>query len=143
MPLPYPITALSSQMNELIQLSQNDPEILAVLAHEQGHLVHRHSLQQALNSLGMSLLIISITGDTSDLLVTLPGLLVSARYSQDFEMEADNFAIQALKKLGLSPLHLADFFEKMETGHDHPGWSMISSHPDTQKRIDNAKDQAQ
>ena len=36
--------------DELVELAQNDQEIFGVLAHEQGHLAERHSLQQALSS---------------------------------------------------------------------------------------------
>ena len=35
--------------DELVELAQNDQEIFGVLAHEQGHLAERHSLQLALS----------------------------------------------------------------------------------------------
>lgn len=127
--------------DELIKLSNNDHEILAVLAHEQGHLVHRHSLEQAISSLGMGVLVVVITGDTSDILLALPTLLATTHYSQKAELEADKYAIDTLKRLNVSPTHLANFFEKMQKEHDdgHGHWSMLSTHPETDKRIEQVK----
>ena len=67
--------------DELVELAKNDDEIIGVLAHEQGHLVQRHSLQQALSSLGFSVILLAITGDSSDLVTTLPAALIGAKYS--------------------------------------------------------------
>ena len=124
--------------DELINLTDDDNQILAVLAHEQGHLVHRHSLEQAISRLGLSVLIVVITGDTSDMLLTLPALLATSDYSQRAEMEADKFAIDELKRLNIPPVHLANFFKKMQEVHgdDHGHWSILSTHPETDKRIE-------
>lgn len=122
--------------DELIKLSGDDNEILAVLAHEQGHLVHRHSLEQAISGLGVSVLVVVVTGDASDLLLTLPTMLANAQYSQKAELEADKFAIDELKRLGISPKYLASFFEKIQKEHGDAGnWVMLSTHPNTQERI--------
>ncbi|WP_414632479.1 M48 family metallopeptidase, partial [Acinetobacter sp. UBA6720] len=64
--------------DELVNLAKDDHEIIGVLAHEQGHLVERHSLQQALSSLGFSVLLIAVTGASSPLFTTLPVALVGA-----------------------------------------------------------------
>lgn len=131
--------------DELINMSGDNHEILAVLAHEQGHLVHRHSLEQAISGLGIGVLIVVITGDTSDILLSLPTLLANAHYSQKAEMEADLFAIHELKRLGISPNYLASFFEKMakEHGEGQGHWTMLSTHPDTNERIAQARQHAQ
>lgn len=124
--------------DELIGLAKNDHEILAVLAHEQGHLVHRHSMQQALRGIGVGILMIAVTGDSGDLLTTLPVLLAGAQYSQAFEMEADRYAIAALQRLNLPPAHLADFLQRMQTQHGHEEGgigSWISTHPLTAERV--------
>ena len=127
--------------DELIKLSDDDNEILAVLAHEQGHLVHRHSLEQAISSIGVGVLVVIITGDTSDLVLALPTMLAAAQYSQEAEMQADKFAIDELRRLGISPIHLANFFEKLEKEHGdgHGHSTMLSTHPTTDKRIEQVK----
>ncbi|PSJ80291.1 M48 family metallopeptidase [Neisseria iguanae] len=125
--------------DELVNLAENDHEILAVLAHEQGHLVHRHSLQQALRGIGVGVLMIVVTSDSSDLMTTLPVLLVDAQYSQAFEMEADRYAVAELQRLNLPPQHLADFLERMQVQYDHSeevsigNW--LSTHPMTAERV--------
>lgn len=129
--------------DELIELTKDDYEILAVLAHEQGHLVHKHSLQQAINGIGLSLIFVVILADTSELLATLPTLFFTAGYSQKFEMQADDFAINELKRLNIPPQHLANFFHTM---HEHDekdsaAWSLLSTHPSSQKRIENVQKQ--
>ena len=131
--------------DELIKLSGDNHEILAVLAHEQGHLVHRHSLEQAISSLGIGVLVVIITGDTSDILLALPTVLATTQYSQKAEMEADKYAIDELQRLGISPIHLANFFKKMqkEQGEGHGHWSILSTHPDTNKRIEQAEQHSQ
>lgn len=125
--------------DELIALAKNDNEILAVLAHEQGHLVHRHSLQQALRGIGMGVLLIAVTGDSSDLLTTLPVLLIGAQYSQAFELEADRYAIAELQRLGLSPQYLAAFLERLHMQHEHAQEgglaSWLSTHPMNSERV--------
>lgn len=124
--------------DELVALAKNDHEILAVLAHEQGHLIHRHSMQQALRGIGIGILMIAITGDSGDLLTTLPVLLAGAQYSQAFEMEADRYAVAELQRLNLPPQHLADFLQRLQAEHGHEEGgivSWISTHPLTAERV--------
>lgn len=139
--------------DELVNLAKDDHEIIGVLAHEQGHLVERHSLQQALSSLGFSVLLIAVTGDSSALFTTLPVALVGASYSRNFESDADLYAMQVLDKNHISSLHLANFLarmeaeardeeeeekqpqEKSEKEEDGGIGSFFQSHPATQERI--------
>ncbi|MDH1727176.1 M48 family metallopeptidase [Acinetobacter johnsonii] len=138
--------------DELVNLAKDDHEIIGVLAHEQGHLVERHSLQQALSSLGFSVLLIAVTGDSSALFTTLPVALVGASYSRNFESDADLYAMQVLDKNHISSLHLANFLARMEDDaraeeeekqpqgkseeeEDGGIGSFFQSHPATQERI--------
>nr|WP_174506613.1 M48 family metallopeptidase [Acinetobacter sp. Marseille-Q1620] len=131
--------------DELIELAHSDQEILAVLAHEQGHLVQRHSLQQALSSLGFSVIYIAITGDSSDLLHSLPLSLLGAGYSREFEREADLYALELMHKRHLSISHFANFLQRLsdESGEEKTkgtGGDFLSSHPATEKRIQMVRD---
>lgn len=133
--------------DELVQLAQNDEQILAVLAHEQGHLHHRHSLQQVFRGVGMSVFLLVITGDSGDLLQTLPTMLVSAQYSQNFELEADLYAVNELKRLNLSPKHMADMLTHLHQAHGHDNddeestLQIISTHPALQERVKQVENQ--
>lgn len=99
--------------DQLIELAHSDQEILGVLAHEQGHLVQRHSLQQGLSSLGFSVLYIAITGDSSDLMTTLPLAVIGAGYSRQFEKEADLYALKLMDRKGLEVAHFANFLQRL------------------------------
>lgn len=130
--------------DELVKLAGNDQEILTVLAHEQGHLVQKHSLQQALSGIGSSILWIALTGDSSDLLTTLPVLMVGASYSRDFEAEADLYALELLHAKKIPTIHFADFLEKMAkleqiSAENALTEGVFSSHPNTAERIKKAQ----
>ncbi|WP_445116388.1 M48 family metallopeptidase [Acinetobacter sp. WZC-1] len=138
--------------DELVKMTASDQEILAVLAHEQGHLVERHSLQQALSSLGMSILYIAMTGDSSDLLTSLPIAIIGSGYSRKFEQQADFYALQLMDRQKIDVSHFADFLQRMseETATERKekkqqatgsGMSDIfSSHPATAERIRMVRD---
>ncbi|MCH4246368.1 MAG: M48 family metallopeptidase [Acinetobacter populi] len=123
--------------DELVKLTKNDNELLGVLAHEQGHLDQKHSLQQALQSLGITILYVALTGDSSDILSGLPLAMVSAKYSQNFELQADQHAIAEMRRLNISPKYLADFLQRLsqESGEDQDASDFLQSHPATAKRI--------
>lgn len=121
--------------DELVNLAQNDNELLGVLAHEQGHLDEKHSLQQALQSLGISILYVAMSGDASDILGGLPLAVISSKYSQKFELQADQYAIQQLKQQNISPKYLADFLQRLAQDDDKESSDFLQSHPATAKRI--------
>ena len=51
--------------DELIGIAHNDQEVLAVLAHEIGHVVHAHGLRSVLQSSAAALLFTAVSGDIS------------------------------------------------------------------------------
>lgn len=131
--------------DELVALAGNDQALIGVLAHEHGHVVERHSLQQAISGVGVSVLIAWLTGDVSDLAAGLPTALLAMHYSRDFEREADEYAIKHLQAQRLSVLPLAEFLARLEqrskTEQEADGWSdqataWFESHPATAERIE-------
>ena len=100
--------------DQLVEMAHSDQEILGVLAHEQGHLVERHSLQQALSSLGFSVLWVAVTGDSSDLVTTIPVAVIGAGYSRKFEQQADLYALKLMDKKHIEVAHFANFLQRME-----------------------------
>jgi Zn-dependent protease with chaperone function len=92
-------------------------ETAAVLAHELGHVQHRHSLRHVLQSSMTALAAAAIYGDVASLTgiaVTAPTVLAHNGYSRDFEREADTFAFALLKKTGRSPKAFASAMEALE-----------------------------
>ncbi|OTG79811.1 M48 family metallopeptidase [Acinetobacter sp. ANC 4648] len=135
--------------DELVELAHSDQEILAVLAHEQGHLIQRHSLQQGLSNLGFSVLYIAITGDSSDVLTTIPVALLGASYSRQFEQDADLYALELMQQQKIEVSHFANFLQRLNDGtaemhkehqqesknKDSETLTILSSHPATEERI--------
>lgn len=132
-------------LDELVALTQNDDEILAVLAHERGHVEQRHALRMVLQSSAVGLVMTWYMGDVSSLLATVPAMLVQASYSRDMEREADDYAARTLSMNGMSPCLLPDILRKLETAHakrqaeaaaNKEGSVMdyLASHPATQER---------
>ncbi len=129
--------------DELVELAGDDRQIIAVLAHECGHIQGRHGLRTVLQHSAVVIVFALISGDVSSvsaLGVALPTLLLESKFSRSFETEADAYAIDALKKAGLSPDHLADILLQLEESHrkrrlDAKVLDYISSHPPTPERI--------
>jgi Zn-dependent protease with chaperone function len=126
--------------DELIGLAQDDEEVLAVLAHELGHVRHRHTMRHLLQSSATALIIAGVTGDVASatsLAASAPALLVQTKYSRDFEREADRFAIDLLRKAGIGPQHFAAILARLETkrkGKTGVIPTFLSSHPPTEER---------
>ena len=94
--------------DELVHMADNTEEVLAVLAHEIGHVHHRHALRMALESSVMALLLMSYFGDVtqvSSLLSRLPTVYAQAHFSRTHEYEADSFALEYLHKTSIAPHH--------------------------------------
>jgi Zn-dependent protease with chaperone function len=105
----------------LVELAQHDEELTGVLAHETGHLLNRHALRNVLQNSGTALVIALVTGDitsVSALSAGLPTALVEAKYSRDFEIEADDAAVAYMRRRGI-PVHFyADMLKRLEEDHE-------------------------
>lgn len=129
----------------LVKLAKNGDQVSAVLAHEVGHVRNRHSLRMALQAAGLAALAGVIFGDASSIagvVTTLPVALLQSGYSRDLETEADDYAFQRLKEVGVSPKAFADIMTLLEKEHEKRGGGRssdyFSTHPATAKRIERA-----
>ncbi|MFP5410766.1 MAG: M48 family metallopeptidase [Gammaproteobacteria bacterium] len=122
--------------DELVKLAAHDEEILAVIAHELGHVQHRHGLRLALQSIGAGAILVAITGDigsVTDLAAGLPSLLLQNGYSRDMEREADAYALAWLQAACIPPRRFADLLGRLDKRADET--SLLDSHPATPDRI--------
>jgi len=125
--------------DELVKLVRNDQEVLAVLAHELGHVRHRHTMRRLLESSATALIIAGVTGDiasTTSLAAAAPTLLLQTKYSREHEREADAFAIELMGKGGVEPRHFAAMLARLEGEAPRRGGlpGFLSSHPPTEER---------
>ena len=126
--------------DKLVLLAQHQSELIGVLAHEIGHVKHRHALRTLLQNSAVSLLVASIAGDLTsltELSATLPRLLVGAGYSRAFEMEADQFALRYMLEHDIPPENFAKILIRIEEETVHQGevHNYLASHPVTSQRI--------
>ena len=131
-----------------------DDEVLAVIGHEIGHVVHqdtKHAMKNAyLRSAAKNVAgAVSETASklTNSQLGALAEAFMGAQFSQKQENEADDYGVEFCVKNGIDPYAMANALSKLaELAKDAPKASyaqrMFSSHPDTQKRIERTKAKA-
>jgi len=135
--------------DELVKLAGDDEEIIAVLAHELGHLERRHSLRMLIQGSIVGFIVAWYLGDVSSVAAGFPALLLQLRYSRDHEREADLYAAGLLRANGISPRRLGDMLMRLEDAHrkgkesgtppqgkPQPMPDYYSSHPSTQERVE-------
>jgi predicted Zn-dependent protease len=130
--------------DEMIKLAKSRDEVMAVLAHEIGHVEHRHSMRQLLQGSAIALAVSAITADAASLTVAVagaPALLAQAKYSREFETESDEHAFKLLKKHGISPAAFATLMERLgkDDGEIGDSFAFLSSHPVTAERVKRAR----
>lgn len=132
--------------DDMVRLGTVD-EVTAVLAHEIGHVEHRHAMRGLLQDSLIAAAATAITADAASLSVAvagLPALLAQSKYSRDFETQADDFAFRLLKERGRSPEAFATLMEKLNADSDEAhDFAFLSSHPITLQRIERARAAAQ
>ncbi len=126
----------------LLDETENSDEFAGVIAHEIGHVVHRHAMQNIVTAAGTGLIIGFILGDMTGLSVAggLGTMIIDAHNSRQAETEADVFAAEAAKRLGYDPLALATLLQRI--AEDDSGaavLALLSSHPLTVEREQNLK----
>lgn len=121
-----------------------DDEVLAVIFHEIGHVKLNHSYQQMKEQLLTNAAfqtagsVGGIIGSlTSSQLGQIAHKAINARFSQSDELEADAYAVKALKNAGKDPYAMRRSLETLEAkyGSGSPV-SFLSTHPSNQTRKD-------
>jgi Zn-dependent protease with chaperone function len=106
--------------DELVELAANDAELIAVIAHEVGHIKHRHSLRRIIQDTFLTFIFMLMSGDATQVsaaIAAAPALLLELGYARDFEREADVFAAAYMREANV-PLHaFPDILERMERWH--------------------------
>lgn len=110
--LPGGTLVMTDEMVELV--GRDDKVITAVLAHELGHVRHRHGMRLLVQATALSGLAAVVLGDFSTVLAGVPVLLGQASYSREAEREADAEAVRILKAAAISPEVMVTLFDKLE-----------------------------
>ncbi len=144
--------------DKFVKLANTDEEIVAVMAHEIGHVVHRHSMRSLIQTSTTGIILTMFFGDASSMstvAANIPAFLLFSKYSRHFETEADDYALKYLVKHKVSPMAFVTIMErlsgysekkkkntKMNTNKKRPS-DFMSSHPSTYKRIEKFRQAAQ
>lgn len=120
-----------------------DDEVMAVVGHEIGHVIHTDS-KDAMKSAYLRSAVSKLTDSE---LGAMAEALAGAQYSQKQETEADDYGFEFSIKHNLDPYAMYNALNKLlELSADAPKESkfqkMFSSHPDTAKRVARAKEKA-
>jgi Zn-dependent protease with chaperone function len=130
--------------DDMVNAAESLEEVLAVLAHELGHVEHHHTLRSVLQNSVVGVVAATVTADAASLsaaVVGLPALLAQAKYSRQFEAEADEYAFRLLKERGYSPAAFASLMERLsekQKEYEHY-FTYVSSHPVSAERIQRAR----
>ncbi len=125
---------------DLIELLGRDELVLAVLAHEVGHVTGDHGLQLLYRALGLRAVIDGLTGGAGagvDVVAENAGALLTLQNTRGFERDADAAAVDLLRRAGRRPEALAEALSLIREdcracGED----SILSTHPGMEERIE-------
>ncbi len=134
----------------LIERSRNLSELAGVLAHEVGHVVHRHGIEQVQRAenanMGLAVIYGVLLGRNPSGIeqvgTQVLGSAIFAGYSRDAEREADATAIEYMIAAGIHPQGLVTMFELLLAERQTSPGSVeqwFSTHPTSQERIDNTR----
>jgi hypothetical protein len=142
--LPGGIVVITDSM---IKFSSNTEEVLAVLAHEIGHVELRHTMRSILQNSVVAAAAATVTSDAASLsavVAGLPVLVAQTKYSREFEAAADEYAFGLLKQKGYSPAEFASIMERLSKRYEKGtgAFAYVSTHPITAERIRRARQAA-
>lgn len=128
--------------------SRNVSELAGVLAHEIGHVVHRHMAQNYNRRVGaniahqLGVIVASMFGfgGVASAGGGLAKMAVLNTYTREAEEEADAFAAWVLPRAGYDPEGLVTFFETLSRENQVHVPKLLSSHPATADRIQAARE---
>ena len=141
----------------LLLRAQNEAQVAAVIGHEAGHYIKRHSLKawldaksrmdlMAILAIGLSVGGVPAGGDIFNLTQLLQvGFM--AKHSRDNEREADKIGLDFLIDAGYDPGEAPKIWEniikEMELGEVKKPLTFLASHPAPEERIENLKKQTE
>ena len=135
----------------LLEVINNEETLKAIYLHEYGHVINNHyeakkiKIIQSNNKKNFYNLFsfgLAILGSNSNIAIgtsiTLNSNLVNeiSKHSVIFEIEADNFMIENIKKNKINTIELISFLKKS----NQPTNSYFMTHPNSQDRINNLKE---
>ena len=131
----------SIRFNSALMDSMTDDQVLAVVGHEVGHVVKKHSFKQMRKSLLASAAVRGAAGQSEIGAAAynvgggeLADGLFSATFSKGDELKADGYALTLLKEAGAPLESMSGAIAVLQEKYGDGG-GMLSSHPSSPKRL--------
>jgi Zn-dependent protease with chaperone function len=123
--------------NGLLQKANNVDEIAGVIAHELGHVRHRDSMRQLIQTGGTSFLVGLLFGDVigGSAVIFATRSLFNSSFSREMERDADDAAIATMHKLGRSPRPMGELLIRITGAQANKSIGLLASHPLTEERL--------
>jgi predicted Zn-dependent protease len=124
----------------LLDEAKSVDEVAGVLAHEIGHVLHRHPLKRVIDVYGFELVLTSLGGNIGG----YSSMLLMMSYSRDDEREADDASLSLLRQARISSDGYANFFERLEEKQAFlpDVMNFLSTHPLPEEREDTIREGA-
>lgn len=133
-------------ITEALGLLQSEDELAAVLGHEVGHVLARHSAEHlAKQQLTQTLLGAVVIGSGSydaAQMAQVVGSLINMKHGRDDENESDTLGLRLMREAGYDPramIRVMQVLEKASGGSSQPEFA--STHPSPANRIQRIREQ--
>lgn len=128
----------------IIKFLDNEDQFAGVMAHEIAHADRRHATDNLMKAHGINLLLQLVLGKNSNnQIVQVANGLLNLKFSRNHENEADEYSVIYLCNTNYRSDGAAGFFEKMlSTGKGSQVPAFMSTHPNSENRIQNIRNAA-
>jgi beta-barrel assembly-enhancing protease len=125
----------------LLKAAKSGAEVAGVMAHEIGHVTMRHGAKQLMKASAVDVVNQILFGDSSSVAGAVAQVcesLLFLKFSRNDEYQADSCAVAYTVAADYNPYGMKYFFQtlKAKYGGGMGPFEVVSTHPDTQKRID-------
>lgn len=121
---------------EMIRFCQAPEELAGVIAHEMGHVEHRHGVNRLIQQFGMTIILAMATGSESSSLQDAGASLLNNYFSREDEAQADDFAMRQLIEAQIDPVCMSTAFTRLaeHSGDMNGVMNFLSTHPELSDR---------
>ena len=125
-----------------LRLVKNEAELAGVLAHEIGHVAHKHTVNAIRKNKAVQMGTSAATKDRGAALNQITNkayeMVLENAFDRGDEIDADKASVQYTQKAGYASATLADFLTRLDERNQNQAErnGLFASHPETKERID-------